>query len=180
MSFWGDPFFWALLSMFSLVASCAGVGVPRLAERPLLGATVVVFFVIGRIVLVLPVCPQPRFAAGGWSTTLGAVVFAAGLGFCLAALRIRPFTAPDGTIELQTTGLYGMVRNPIYLGELLWSLGWAVMFRSVVGIALTPFWWAGLLLLTLIEEQSLERELGEVYLGYKQRVRGRIIPGLPI
>ena len=31
----------------------------------------------------------------------------------------------------------------------------------------------------IIEEESLERALGEPYRAYKQRVRGRIIPGLP-
>ncbi len=54
------------------------------------------------------------------------------------------------------------------------------MFRSVIGVALVPFWWAGLLFLVFIEEESLERELGQAYLEYKKRVRGRIIPGLPI
>jgi protein-S-isoprenylcysteine O-methyltransferase Ste14 len=38
----------------------------------------------------------------------------------------------------------------------------------------------GFLFLVLIEEISLERTLGQPYLDYKQRVKGRIIPGLPI
>jgi protein-S-isoprenylcysteine O-methyltransferase Ste14 len=54
------------------------------------------------------------------------------------------------------------------------------MFRSVIGVALVPLWWAGLLFLIVIEEETLERELGEAYLEYKQQVRGRIIPGLPV
>jgi protein-S-isoprenylcysteine O-methyltransferase Ste14 len=47
-------------------------------------------------------------------------------------------------------------------------------------VALVPFWWAGLLSLVLIEEESLERALGQPYLDYRARVRGRIVPGLPI
>jgi len=31
-----------------------------------------------------------------------------------------------------------------------------------------------------MEEQSMERSLGQAYLDYKRRVKGRIIPGLPI
>jgi len=54
------------------------------------------------------------------------------------------------------------------------------MLRSIIGVALVPVWWAGFLLIVLTEEQSLERALGQLYLDYKQRVRGRIIPGLPI
>ena len=111
---------------------------------------------------------------------LPGAVFAAGLLFCLPAFTIRPFTSPDEYTELKTAGFYGIVRNPIYLGELLWALGWAIMFRSTIGVFLLPLWWAGLLFLVLVEETSLERELGIPYVKYKERVRGRIIPGLPI
>jgi hypothetical protein len=38
---------------------------------------------------------------------------------------------------LVTTGLYGVVRHPSYLGLLVNSLGWAFAFRSVVGVLLT-------------------------------------------
>jgi protein-S-isoprenylcysteine O-methyltransferase Ste14 len=56
---------------------------------------------------------------------------------------------------------------------------------SVVGskrIGRNPLlvWWAGLLILIMIEEESLERALGQTYLEYKKRVGGRVIPGLPL
>jgi len=81
---------------------------------------------------------------------------------------------------LRTTGIYGMVRNPIYLADILFSLGVAIMFRSIIGVALIPLWWAGFLFVILIEESSLERTLGQSYQEYKRRVKGRIIPRLPI
>jgi protein-S-isoprenylcysteine O-methyltransferase Ste14 len=81
---------------------------------------------------------------------------------------------------LKTTGIYGIVRNPIYLTDLLFSLGFAVMFRSIIGIALIPIWWAAFLAIVLVEETSLERALGQRYLDYKQQVKARIIPGLPV
>ena len=83
-------------------------------------------------------------------------------------------------MNLKTSGFYRIVRNPLYLSDMLWCLGLAVMFRSKIGVALVPLWWAGLWLLTLIEEENLERKLGQVYVEYKHRVRGRILPGLPI
>ena len=43
-----------------------------------------------------------------------------------------------------------------------------------------PVWWAGLWLVTIIEEESLERKLGHPYIEYRRRVRGRILPGLPL
>ena len=81
---------------------------------------------------------------------------------------------------LKTSGVYRIVRNPIYLADILFSLGFAVMFRSIIGIALIPVWWIAFLLLVLVEESSLERTLGQNYLDYKQQVNGRMIPGLPI
>jgi Phospholipid methyltransferase len=103
------------------------------------------------------------------------------LNFCIPSLTtIKPFTGPDEKIELKTNGFYGVVRNPIYLGEVLWCFGWSIIFRSIIGLALVPFWWAGLLGHIMIEEQSLERERGRPYLEYKDRVRGRMTPGLPI
>ena len=81
---------------------------------------------------------------------------------------------------LKTTGIYSIVRNPIYLADLLFSLGFAVMFRSIIGIGLIPIWWAAYLAIVLVEETSLERVLGQRYLDYKQQVKGRIIPGLPV
>jgi hypothetical protein len=60
------------------------------------------------------------------------------------------------------------------------SLGFAVMFRSIIGIALIPIWRAVYLVIVLVEEVGLERALGQLYLDYKQQVKGCIIPGLPI
>ena len=62
----------------------------------------------------------------------------------------------------------------------MFSFAFAIMFRSIIGLALVPVWWVGLLLHTLVEEESLERALGERYVEHKKRVLGRIIPGLPI
>lgn len=180
MSFLNNPFFWALISMFGLVAACAVVGSQKIGSNTFFGICIVTVFDLGRFLLALPFCPQPRFDGGGWSRLVGSLVFVIGLVFCLPAFEIRPFNSANKHVELRTTGFYGIIRNPIYLGELLWSLGWAIMFRSVIGVVLTPLWWLGLLLLIIIEEESLERALGQPYLEYKRRVRGRILPGLSV
>lgn len=166
--------------MFGLVGCGAVVGGTKLGKYPLFGGIVVIIFDLGRVVLVLPFCTQPRFEMWGLHFLTGGVIFIFGLLFCLPALTIKPITAPDKTISLKTKGFYGIVRNPIYLGELLWCLGLAIYFQSTIGVALVPFWWVALLFHIAKEEAILERELGELYLRYKQQVKGRIIPGLPI
>jgi protein-S-isoprenylcysteine O-methyltransferase Ste14 len=180
LTFVNNPFFWALVSMFGLVGACAVVGSQRIGSRPHIGWVIVLlFFDLGRVLLVLPFVEQPRFEMGGWHGLVGGLIFIMGLIFGLPSFEVKPLNVAEKGMELKTTGLYSIVRNPIYLCEVLWCLGWAIIFRSMVGVALVPLWWAGLLFLIFIEEESLERALGEPYRAYKQRVRGRIIPGLP-
>jgi protein-S-isoprenylcysteine O-methyltransferase Ste14 len=180
MTTFNNPFFWALVSMFGLVGANAVVSGQKLGKHPLYGWVVVIIFGLGRFLLVLPFYEQPRFEMGGLHQYIGSMIFVVGIIFCIPAFTIKPVTSPDKTITLQTKGFYKISRNPIYLGEILWCLGWSMMFRSIIGISLVPLWWAGLLIHTIIEEESLERELGQSYLDYKKHVRGRIIPGLPI
>jgi len=181
MLFPHNPFFWALLSMFGLVGCCSVVGTKKIGGNPLSGFLIISIYVIGRFILVLPYCPQPRFDIGGIHGLFGGIIFVVGLIFGLVpSFTIRPLTAADEKIELKTTGFYRFVRNPIYLGEVLYTLGWSVIFRSIIGVALVPMWWTGLLVLTVIEEERLAKKLGMPYIKYKNRVRGRIVPGLPI
>lgn len=180
MTFLHDPFFWALISMFGLVAACAVVGSQKIGRNTFLGMCIVLTFNLGKFLLVLPFCDQPRFDLSGWHSLVGGVVCLIGFAFCLPAFLIKPFNSANNTTKLMTSGFYRIVRNPIYLGEVLWSLGWAILFRSTIGVCLVPLWWAGLLFLIIIEEENLERALGQSYVEYKQRVRGRILPGLPL
>ena len=90
------------------------------------------------------------------------------------------FAIADEEVVLRTIGFYSIVRNPIYLAELLWSLGWSITFQSVIGVLLIPFWWASLLCIAILEEEHLVHVLGKPYLQYKERVKSRIIPGLPL
>jgi protein-S-isoprenylcysteine O-methyltransferase Ste14 len=179
MTILNDPFFWALISMFGLVAACSVVGSKKVGRNTGVGVLIVTIFDLGRFLLVLPFCDQPRFEIDGWHGLFGGIIFIVGLIFCLPAFSIKPFNSANEKTEFVTTGFYRIVRNPIYLGEVLWCLGWAILFRSTIGVYLVLLWWAGLLFLIIIEEEHLERALGQPYLEYKQRVRGRIIPGLP-
>jgi protein-S-isoprenylcysteine O-methyltransferase Ste14 len=180
MNFLEDTFFWAFVSMFALLASSQIVSNQKLGKYPLFGVLIVALFALGRVVLVLPSLPQPRFEIGVWHWFLGGLIFVVGILFSFPAWRIKPFTVADEEIVLKTTGFYSIVRNPIYLAELLCSLGWAILFQSVIGVLLVPFWWAGLICIAILEEEKLMRILGKPYLEYKEKVKSRIIPGLPV
>jgi len=77
--------------------------------------------------------------------------------------------------RLVTGGLYGLIRHPSYLGLLVLSLGWALAFRSVVGVIL-----AALTLLVVLaridaEERLLSETFGAEYEAYHART-WRLLP----
>lgn len=175
-----DPFCWAMLAMFSLIGASDTLVSKQLGRFPVLNIGFVGFFGFCRFMIVLPFVEQPRFNIEDWHLVIGSILFLTGIAFLTPLTQIIPFPAPGEPKQLLTTGFYSLVRNPIYLGEIMWSLGWAILWGSVVGIVLVPFWWGGLLFHVFLEEEDLERKLGERYLVYKRQVTGRILPGFPI
>ena len=111
----------------------------------------------------------------------------AGLFVCAAgsALRLIPvfvlnnrfsgLVAIQAEHKLETRGIYGLVRNPSYLGMLVAAIGWALVFRSIVGVLIS--------LLSLIpiiprihsEERLLREHFGAQYDEYFART-WRLLP----
>jgi protein-S-isoprenylcysteine O-methyltransferase Ste14 len=113
---------------------------------------------------------------------LGVVLFAAG-----GALRLWPVFVLgnrfSGLVAIQPGhtlvmgGAYAVIRHPSYLGLLVNSLGWALAFRSGVGLALTALTVPPLLARIRAEERLLRSQFGEAYDIYRART-SRLIPGL--
>lgn len=113
---------------------------------------------------------------------LGVFLFAAG-----GALRLWPVFVLgrrfSGLVAIQpghtlvTNGIYGTIRHPSYLGLLVSSLGWALAFRSGIGILLAAFMVPPLIARIHAEEKLLRAHFGSVYDAYCART-SRLIPGL--
>lgn len=113
---------------------------------------------------------------------LGVALFVAG-----GALRIWPVFVLgrrfSGLVAIQpghrlvTNGVYGVIRHPSYLGLLVNSLGWALAFRSGVGLLLTALMIPPLLARIRAEETLLRTEFRGEYDAYCART-SRLIPGL--
>jgi protein-S-isoprenylcysteine O-methyltransferase Ste14 len=78
---------------------------------------------------------------------------------------------------LVTGGVYGVIRHPSYLGLLVNALGWALSFRSGVGVLLTALLIPVLLARIRAEEALLRAEFADVYDAYCARTY-RLIPCL--
>ena len=73
--------------------------------------------------------------------------------------------------ELITSGLYGYVRNPIYTGILLMTLGTALAYGSLSALLGFVFFLFGIYLKLSAEERILIRHFGQKYTAYKQRTK---------
>lgn len=77
--------------------------------------------------------------------------------------------------KLETGGLYKIVRNPSYDGLLITTFGWALAFRSWVGVVLTLLLIPVLISRMNAEERLLSSQFGEAYESYRART-WRLIP----
>jgi len=111
---------------------------------------------------------------------LGVALYAAG-----GALRLWPvFVLGErfsGLVAIQpghtlvTSGIYGVIRHPSYLGLLVNSLGWALVFRSGVGVLLAALLIPPLIARIRAEERLLREQFGDVYDAYCART-SRLVP----
>lgn len=70
---------------------------------------------------------------------------------------------------LETGGIYKVIRNPSYLGMLINASGWALCFRSGVGLALAASLLVPLVARMHAEERLLREQFGAEYEAYFKR-----------
>jgi protein-S-isoprenylcysteine O-methyltransferase Ste14 len=120
---------------------------------------------------------NPSFFKTGASVIAGIVFIAIGLFFNIPA--ISKFIKTKNSLvtikpahSLQTSGIYSISRNPMYVSLLLFYTGlaflignwWTVLLIPVVAWIITRF-------VIMAEERYLERAFGKNFTDYRERVR---------
>ena len=156
-------------------------GGPTAETRP--AQRIAITAVVGSVVVLLVMSAlDHRF---GWSTVplpvtvLGDVLVFAGLTFAQMVIIQNNYAAANITVErdqtLVSTGLYGLVRHPMYTGTLIMMLGTPLALDSLWGLlALIPAV-AALAVRIRDEEEMLTEELSG-YREYLDQVPYRLVP----
>lgn len=123
----------------------------------------------------------------GWSTVptaiclAGNVLAAAGLGVVVLVAVQNTYASTTVQVEagqkVVSTGLYGLVRHPMYTGNVLMLVGLPLALGSYWALILVVPGTAVLASRIRDEEKLLRDEL-EGYRDYTRQVRSRLVPGM--
>jgi protein-S-isoprenylcysteine O-methyltransferase Ste14 len=121
----------------------------------------------------------------GWSpvsaavSLLGDVLIVIGLGLGMLTIKQNSYAAVTVRVEagqkLASSGLYGLVRHPMYTGNVILMLGIPLALGSYWGLLFIIPGVAVLIFRILDEEKLLSQDLAG-YREYTQRVRYRLVP----
>jgi len=140
-------------------------------------------WVLGQGVLLCAVVAGGIFCRGQWHSLpitlcgVGLLLLAAccGLAGTISLGRsLTPFPKPLDCTALVTTGIYRLIRHPLYTAVFCGSVGWAMVWRSwpalLAALALAPFFDAK----ARQEERWLRQRFPE-YSSYERQIR-RFVP----
>jgi protein-S-isoprenylcysteine O-methyltransferase Ste14 len=120
-------------------------------------------------------------ASASWGVWrwLGVPLVAVGAWVGLAALRLHgrkltPLPEPNPALGLQRTGVYAVIRHPMYTGLLLSAFGLAIVAQKPLAIAAA----GALTVFFNLKAREEERRLQRCYPDYAdyQRATGRFLP----
>lgn len=187
---------WALLVVFSVTSlvptlylarrypdalerrTHAGV---KAETRPIQKVVIAGTFLAFAAMLVVPALDY-RFGwshVPAWLSAFGDVLVAAGLGLAMFVVVQNQYASANITVEdgqpLVSTGLYGVVRHPMYFGNVILMIGIALALGSYWALLLVV---VGVLLMVvrILDEEKMLTEQLDGYRDYTQKVRYRLVP----
>lgn len=156
---------------------------PTAEPRPVQRLIITLTFALGAATFVVAALDH-RY---GWSSVPPWAVIAGdvlvGAGLLLSQLVIVQNNYAAATVRVEdgqtvvTTGLYGVVRHPMYLGALIMTVGTPPALGSLWG-------WLGLVasvpvfVARILDEEALLRDGLAGYREYANEVRWRVLPGV--
>ena len=158
-------------------------GGPTAETRPV-QKVIISFALVSMVGMILLSVLDHRF---GWSVVpaavclIGDALVVIGLGIAVVAVIQNSYAAATIRVEdeqnVTSAGLYGLVRHPMYVGNIVLMLGVPLALGSYWGLVFVIVGVPVLMLRILDEESMLDQQLAG-YREYTQRVRYRLVPGV--
>ncbi|MCK4352428.1 isoprenylcysteine carboxylmethyltransferase family protein [candidate division WOR-3 bacterium] len=184
MKFLVNPFFWIGIYLIGYIITIVVLklrGVSTKVENKRIPKFISRIFILLTFVappVVLPFTKGPKLAIPtSVALTVGTIIL--GINFIikiLAQRQIGAIPALKKKSKLVTTGIYGIVRHPLYMSNGLLAVGMAILFKSLYAILFSIPYTLLYLLIIHFEEKDLLKKYGEEYKEYKKRVPCKIIP----
>jgi protein-S-isoprenylcysteine O-methyltransferase Ste14 len=162
---------------------------PPIQKGQPLADKIIVMLVIAEFVGLIAFIPLDVFRfhlmarPGALVSSFGLVLFVAGWWMMTLAMRENAFAAPVVRYQEERrqtvidSGVYSVVRHPMYTGALLLLVGMSLWLESYAAAMLVSIVIVTLVLRIMVEEQFLRRRLAG-YEAYTERVRYRLVPYL--
>jgi len=97
-----------------------------------------------------------------WLRVLGLLFFIIGVAFFFLAHAVMGRLKDEGLFVKR--GIYSRIRNPMYLGFIVWVVGFPVFMQSILTLASAVLWIAHFMVWKVLEEKDLERRIS----GYRE------------
>jgi protein-S-isoprenylcysteine O-methyltransferase Ste14 len=116
-----------------------------------------------------------------WLEAIGGVMLVLSSFFFFRSFTDNPFLSPLVRIQREraqrvvSTGVYGLVRHPMYLGAILMFVGAPLLLASLGGLLVAVVLSLVLAARIVGEEKLLAAQL-EGYAAYREKVRYRLFP----
>ncbi len=116
-----------------------------------------------------------------WLEVIGCILLLVGFYFTFRALADNPYASAEVRIQKDrkqhviSTGVYGFVRHPMYLGGISYLIGVPLLLGSKYGFLISILMSVFVAVRIAGEEKALVEELAG-YEDYKKRVKYRLIP----
>ncbi|MCB9771659.1 MAG: isoprenylcysteine carboxylmethyltransferase family protein [Candidatus Omnitrophica bacterium] len=138
----------------------------------LVGFTATLMWLVSLAAPSFPLSIPAKNLCMGVLVSTGAIISGLGVAsFRRAKTTVNPMK-PESSCVLVDSGIYGLTRNPMYLGFCLGLLGWAVFLSNFFAFLLLP---AFMLYMNRFqiepEEKILAATFGQPFIDYKTKVR---------
>jgi protein-S-isoprenylcysteine O-methyltransferase Ste14 len=101
-----------------------------------------------------------------WIRYIGLFLFTAGIFlFILSHIKLKGF---EDKGHLVRKGIYSRIRNPMYLGFIIWVIGFPLFMQKPLALLSSIIWITQIILWKVLEERELERKYPD-YKEYKKQ-----------